>query len=282
MGKDKPAEAQEIVSSQEVASSHIVSSQEAQEAGAAASGLLGAPSGGGPPGPPSSGVRKVQWVDATNMTVVRLYGDGRKEVAPLQLGPGAFATVVFAGEGPETTEVPNLTLLAAQQSSGAAGGKVQAKLLLSPRARARARALSKRKGKAKCKGGAQAKGKAKGKGQAKGKAEAADQQDEEEEEEEEAPAPSPAGAQEEAPAPGPLQRSYRKMWYAAAHGWGVRQRFLGQRQVFLVGGKKCGLGKEELAAVADAAIERRTAEGLPEGAAKEWAQTRVRYLAKRG
>ena len=82
-------------------------------------------------------------------------------------------------------------------------------------------------------------------------AEEKDQEDDKEEEEEQQE--DEDGKQKE-PAEAPRPKTYLKMWYKNSLAFGLRQKFGAKTQVCCLGGKKCSMTKEQLAAIADEAI----------------------------
>ena len=52
----------------------------------------------------------------------------------------------------------------------------------------------------------------------------------------------------------PRLKTYLKMWYKNSLAFGLRQKFGAKTQVCCLGGKKCSMTKEQLAAIADEAI----------------------------
>ena len=82
-------------------------------------------------------------------------------------------------------------------------------------------------------------------------------------------------AEEHVPVPGGTNMTYGKLRYKSSHMFGIRQKLLGKQQIFTVGGKRCGLSKEELNVIADRAIAKLESESTPEEAAKIWAKQEV-------
>ena len=78
-----------------------------------------------------------------------------------------------------------------------------------------------------------------------------EQEDDKEEEEEQQE--DEDGKQKE-PAEAPRPKTYSKMWYKNSLAFGLRQKFGAKTQVCCLGGKKCSMTKDQLAAIADEAI----------------------------
>ena len=213
------------------------------------------------------------YLDSSRRALVRVI-DGQMQVAEMFTGPAGFAMGRFPGEIVEySSELPNLLL-------GITQAKKQPKKL---------KVLKKPAAKAKSK----AKAKAKSKSKARAQAQEQDEEEEEEEEEEEKqpddedlPAtqeyPEEQEAEEEEP---PLAlaivetavvRAYGKMWYKNTKSYGIRQKFLANKQIFTVRSKDGSMKQNALTAVADAALYRLNTSQLSEQAVKTWVGEQVR------
>ena len=213
------------------------------------------------------------YLDSSRRALVRVI-DGQMHVAGMFTGPAGFAMGRFPGEIVEySSEMPNLLL-------GITQAKKQPKKL---------KVLKKPAAKAKSK----AKAKAKSKSKARAQAQEQDEEEEEEEEEEEKqpddedlPAtqeyPEEQEAEEEEP---PLAlaivetavvRAYGKMWYKNTKSYGIRQKFLANKQIFTVRSKDGSMKQNALMAVADAALYRLNTSQLSEQAVKTWVGQQVR------
>ncbi|CAE8584887.1 unnamed protein product [Polarella glacialis] len=201
------------------------------------------------------------YLDSSRRALVRVI-DGQMHVAEMFTGPAGFAMGRFPGEIVEySSEMPNLLL-------GITQAKKQPKKL---------KVLKKPAAKAKSK----AKAKAKSKSKARAQAQEQDEEEEEEEEEEEKqpddedlPAtqeyPEEQEAEEEEP---PLAlaivetavvRAYGKMWHKNTKSYGIRQKFLANKQIFTVRSKDGSMKQNALMAVADAALYRLNTSQLSE------------------
>jgi hypothetical protein len=206
------------------------------------------------------------YLDSSRRALVRVI-DGQMQVAEMFTGPAGFAMGRFPGEIVEySSEMPNLLL-------GITPAK-KLKVLKKPAAKAKSKA------------------KAKAKSKSKARAQAQEQEEEEEEEEEKQPDdedlpatqeyPEEQEAEEEEP---PLAlaivetvvvRAYCKMWYKNTKSYGIRQKFLANKQIFTVRSKDGSMNKNALMVVADAALYRLNTSELSEQAVKTWVGEQVR------
>ena len=79
--------------------------------------------------------------------------------------------------------------------------------------------------------------------------------------------------------PEPIVRKYAKMYYKKGHAYGIRRRFLGNNQVFQVGGKACKLSPAQLSTIADETIRKMEEEDLEEGLALSWAKEEMKRVS---
>jgi len=186
----------------------------------------------------------VQFVDASRRAMVRVLFSGERLAAPLEAGPNATAVARFGAEV-VPTEVPNLALVGPIVKRPA---RHEPKTVEPPVPDADAAAGAAEEGDEAAEGG-----------DAKGEPASVD-------------AEGPAGVP-----PLAAPRKYCKMWYKNSHNWGIRQCFLGKKQIFSLSGVPGDEGKEQMGAVADAAIARLQG-GASEHEVKEWARGEVAKL----
>ena len=191
----------------------------------------------------------VEFTDVNARTMHRQYVDGRRSSAPLLAGPDGFATATFGSEV-VVTEVPNLLL--AVKKKPAAALKKPASAMKKPAAAADDDFEH---------------------GPADGHDD--DDDEEEEEEEEESSEQGEAAAKEEAGVEA-IAKTYSKMWYKNYNCYGVRQNFLGKRQILSCGGKLCGKSQKQLERIVDDVIAKLERGDMSELAAKEWVKDQLR------
>ena len=73
-----------------------------------------------------------------------------------------------------------------------------------------------------------------------------------------------------------MSMTYCKLWYKNSNAFGIRQKILGKKQIFSIGGGEGKISKVRLAAIADRVIAMMEKDGVTEEAGKEWAKAQLR------
>ena len=179
------------------------------------------------------------------------FTDGRSETAPLEHGPEGFAFAAFGGAlGRVESEVPNV-LLATRAAAAAVMKKPSA-----------AKAAMKKPAAAPLKKPSAA-------------APSGDEDEPEEAEEEAADEDEAEAVEEAAEAEEATVQKYVTMWYKNHNCVGIRQRYLGKKQVASVGGKACKKSRTELEKIANQLIAKLEGGSMCEADGKEWARAQT-------
>lgn len=199
---------------------------------------------------PAASSGRAEWFDLHQHMHYVLNPDGSVSSAKLEAGPTGFARAIHQGRE-VTTEIPNLTLALAEAVDAAADGKRAG----GPKRRAaskRQAAQSARPMPAVVLGAPANDGVP--------------------------PSTSAALVPAEAPAQDPAEApaDYQCLYYKLTNMVGIREKRGAKRQVFSLGGKRCGKGRDELLAIGREVAGRLARGELSIEAARDWARGRAR------
>ena len=199
-------------------------------------------------------------VDTTNLNtkeLTRMYTDGTNESASLVEGPTGFAVATIRGIV-VTTEVPNIML--AQKM------KIMKKPCGAETKKRPAAAVSEPTEKE------------------EEEEDEEDLEEEEAEEEEHEHDPEEEASEAADETAEPVVKTYSKMWYKNYFCFGIRQNFLGRKQIGSLGGKRwqedTGRSRQFLERIATDMIGRMENEEMTEAEAVEWATQTIRLTSE--